>query len=84
MTPDISHYPSLKLTGKVVHELPEAGKNSCRGCSFDVYVEVVDDYVCTAMDTKDEDLLVCGDKDIVYVRPVKKHIMAYITAKVSS
>ena len=84
MTPDISHYPSHKIMGKVVHQLPESVKNSCRGCSFDKYIEATDDYVCAVTGEKSQDYLICGERPIVYVRPTKKHIMAYIAAKLTS
>jgi len=77
---DLSHYPVKTITGKDVHELPEPIKGSCRGCSFEDYDEAHDDYNCRVMG---EDNLKCGEKDIVYVRPVKKHIVAYVTAKLS-
>jgi hypothetical protein len=83
MTPDISHYPALKLMGKDVHEVPEVSRTSCRGCSFDIYNKEDDDYECAVNMEKSQGMLTCGEKAIVYVRPTKKHIMAYITAKLS-
>jgi len=84
MTPDISHYPALKIMGKVVHAVPEVHRASCRGCSFDTYIESMDDYDCAVANQKARDKLTCGEHAIVYVRPTKKHIVAYITAKLTS
>jgi hypothetical protein len=88
MTPDISHYPATKLMGRTVHILPEANNRSCNGCSFNTNAEEEDGStrceVQNGGDHDDNESLVCGNKAIVYVHPTKKHILAYITAKVSS